>query len=77
MPGSINGRELSIEAAKLRPGPGVLFTSGYTENAIDHDGYGFDHGVQLLKKPYRRSDLAGALRIALMNTAMELLAATA
>ena len=76
MPGSINGRELSIEAAKLRPGLKVLFTSGYTENAIDHDGR-LDQGVQLLKKPYRRSDLAGALRIALLNNAMELLAASA
>jgi signal transduction histidine kinase/CheY-like chemotaxis protein len=75
MPGSINGRELSIEAQKLRPGLKVLFTSGYTENAIDHDGR-LVQGVQLLKKPYRRSDLAGALRIALMNSAMEL-AATA
>ena len=73
MPGSINGRELSIEPLKLRPGLKVLFTSGYTENAIDHDGR-LDRGVQLLKKPYRRSDLAGMLRIALMNNAMGLLA---
>ena len=76
MPGSINGRELSIEAQRLRPGLKVLFTSGYTENAIDHDGR-LDHGVQLLQKPYRRNDLAGALRIALMHNAMELLAASA
>jgi signal transduction histidine kinase len=76
MPGSINGRELSIEALKLRPGLKVLFTSGYTENAIGHDGR-LDHGVQLLKKPYRRSDLASMLRIALMNNAMGLLAASA
>jgi signal transduction histidine kinase len=76
MPGSINGRELSIEAQRLRPGLKVLFTSGYTENAIDHDGR-LDHGVQLLQKPYRRGDLAGALRIALMHNAMELLAASA
>jgi CheY-like chemotaxis protein len=76
MPGSINGRELSIEALKLRPGLKVLFTSGYTENAIDHDGR-LDHGVQLLKKPYRRADLASMLRIALMNSGMELLAESA
>jgi signal transduction histidine kinase len=76
MPGSINGRELSIEALKLRPGLKVLFTSGYTENAIDHDGR-LDRGVQLLKKPYRRGDLANMLRIALMGSGMELLAASA
>jgi signal transduction histidine kinase/CheY-like chemotaxis protein len=76
MPGSINGRELSIEASRLRPGLKVLFTSGYTENAIDHDGR-LDHGVQLLKKPYRRSDLASMLRIALTTHTTELLAASA
>ena len=66
MPGSINGRELSIEAVKLRPDLKVLFTSGYTENAIDHDGR-LDQGVQLLRKPYRRSDLANMIRAALMG----------
>jgi len=76
MPGSINGRDLSIEASRLRPGLKVLFTSGYTENAIDHDGR-LDHGVQLLKKPYRRSDLASMLRIALTTHTTELLAASA
>jgi hypothetical protein len=51
----------------------VLFTSGYSEHAIDHDGR-LDQGVQLLKKPYRRSDLASMLRIALTNDAAGLLA---
>jgi CheY-like chemotaxis protein len=68
MPGSINGRELSVEALKLRPGLQVLFTSGYAENVIDHDGK-LDEGVQLLRKPYRRSDLARMIEIALMNNA--------
>ncbi len=38
MPGGMNGRQLSDAAAKLRPGLKVLFTSGYTENAIVHHG---------------------------------------
>jgi CheY-like chemotaxis protein len=67
MPGSINGRELSIEALKLRPALKVLFTSGYTENVIDRDGK-LDHGVQLLRKPYRRSDLATMISLALTNS---------
>ena len=67
MPGSINGRELSIEAVKLRPALKVLFTSGYTENVIDRDGK-LDHGVQLLRKPYRRSDLATMISLALTNS---------
>ena len=74
MPGSINGRQLSIEAAKLRPDLKVLFTSGYTEHAIDHDGR-LDQGVRLLKKPYRRSDLANMLRAILMDRAAEQLVA--
>jgi CheY-like chemotaxis protein len=72
MPGSINGRQLSIEALKLRPALKVLFTSGYTENAIDHDGR-LDQGVQLLRKPYRRSDLADMIRTALTSGATDLL----
>jgi CheY-like chemotaxis protein len=64
MPGSMNGRELSIEALKLRPTLKVLFTSGYTENAIDQDGR-LDPGVLLLAKPYSRADLARMIRLAM------------
>ena len=76
MPGSINGRELSIEAVKLRPDLKVLFTSGYTENAIDHDGR-LDQGVHLLRKPYRRAELASMLRAALIGRGASLLRETA
>jgi len=64
MPGGMNGRELAEAAARLRPGLEVLFTSGYTENAIVHHGR-LDPGVQLLSKPYRRRDLARRLRLVL------------
>jgi hypothetical protein len=39
----------------------VLFTSGYTENAIIHSGR-LDPGVHLLNKPYRRDQLGLKLR---------------
>jgi hypothetical protein len=42
----------------------VLYTSGYTENAIIHHGR-LDTGVLLLAKPYRKSDLASMIRKAL------------
>jgi PAS domain S-box-containing protein len=64
MPGKMNGRQLADELLKIRPNLKVVFTSGYTENAIIHHGR-LDSGVLLLAKPYRRSDLAGILRKAL------------
>ncbi len=64
MPGGMNGRMLVDAARQLRPGLRVLYTSGYTENAIVHHGR-LDPGAQLLGKPYRRSDLDRAVREAL------------
>ena len=64
MPGTMNGRQLANEVAKAKPGLKVLFTSGYTENAIIHHGR-LDSGVLLLAKPYRKSDLAAMIRKAL------------
>jgi CheY-like chemotaxis protein len=63
MPGRLNGRQLAAEMAQRRPGLKVLFTSGYTENAIIHHGR-LDSGVLLLAKPYRKLDLARMLRTA-------------
>jgi CheY-like chemotaxis protein len=64
MPGPMNGRRLAEAAAKRRGELKVLFTSGYTENAIVHHGR-LDQGVLLLPKPYRKSDLARMVRKAL------------
>jgi PAS domain S-box-containing protein len=64
MPGGMNGRQLADEARKRRPDLKVLFTSGYTENAIVHHGR-LDPGVLLLAKPYRKPQLAQMIRIAL------------
>ena len=64
MPGSKNGRELAGEAMRRRPGIKVLYTSGYSQSAIIHNGR-LDPGVLLLTKPYRRADLAQKVRLAL------------
>jgi CheY-like chemotaxis protein len=64
MPGTMNGRQLADAIAEQRPDLKVLFTSGYTENAIIHHGR-LDTGVLLLAKPYRKSDLARMIRKAI------------
>jgi signal transduction histidine kinase len=66
IPGTMNGRQLAIEALRRRQGLKVLYTSGYTENAIVHHGR-LDAGVLLLAKPYLRSDLARMIRTALAS----------
>jgi PAS domain S-box-containing protein len=64
MPGTMNGRQLADRLLKDCPELKVLFTSGYTENAIIHHGR-LDSGVLLLAKPYRKSDMARMIRRAL------------
>jgi signal transduction histidine kinase len=64
MPGGMSGRQLADAIAKRRPGLKVLYTSGYTDNAIVHHGR-LDEGVLLLTKPYRKTQLAQMVRRAL------------
>jgi CheY-like chemotaxis protein len=64
MPGGMTGRQLADTIAKRRPGLKVLYTSGYTDNAIVHHGR-LDEGVLLLTKPYRKNQLAQMVRRAL------------
>jgi len=63
MPG-MNGRELAARLATLRPGIRVLYTSGYTEDAILRHGVLDDPG-RFLGKPYTPSVLRRRIREAL------------
>jgi PAS domain S-box-containing protein len=67
MPGTLRSPELARIARERRPGIAVMFTSGYTENAIVHGGR-LDDGVDLLSKPYTREALARRLRDALRRS---------
>ena len=53
--------QLAEEALRLRPRLRVLFTTGYTRNAIVHHGR-LDPGVHLLTKPYSYQELAKKVR---------------
>jgi PAS domain S-box-containing protein len=61
MPGTLRSPEMARQAALLLPHLKILFTSGYTQNAIVHGGR-LDPGVELLSKPYSQEELAHKLR---------------
>ena len=68
MPNGMSGRECAEAAKAVRPGLKVLYTSGYTDNAVVHHGR-LDEGVLLLTKPYRKPQLAEMVRQALGGAA--------
>ncbi len=61
LPDGMDGRRLADEARRRRPGVKVLFTTGYTRNAIVHNGR-LDPGVHLITKPFSFDDLADKVR---------------
>jgi CheY-like chemotaxis protein len=64
MPGGMTGRQLAEVAQRQRPNLKTLYTSGYTEDSISHQGK-LDPGVHFLSKPFRRQDLALKIRAVL------------
>ncbi|MBU3079175.1 CHASE3 domain-containing protein [Sphingomonas quercus] len=60
MPG-ISGRVLADRAREIRPELKVLYTTGYTRNAVVHNGM-LDPGVAFLAKPFTMSQLANKVR---------------
>ncbi len=61
LPRGLKGSELALKVREQRPLIGVLYTSGYAENAIVHHDR-LDPGVHLLPKPFRKADLAKKVR---------------
>ncbi len=70
MPGPLRSPELARRARARLPAIAVLFTSGYTDNAILHGGQ-LDPGIELLSKPYTREALARKLRHVLRDLPSE------
>jgi PAS domain S-box-containing protein len=63
MPG-MNGRQLATEAQGLHPDLKVLYMTGYSRNAVVHQGR-LDEGVELLQKPISQAQLAHRIRVIL------------
>jgi CheY-like chemotaxis protein len=66
MPGPLRSPELARKTRERLPSIAVLFTSGYTDNAIVHAGR-LDEGIELLSKPYTYEALARKVRHVLRN----------
>jgi signal transduction histidine kinase/ActR/RegA family two-component response regulator len=60
----VNGKALADEALRRRPDLKVIYTTGYTPNAVVHGGV-LDPGVQLLSKPFTLDQLATKVRAVL------------
>jgi FixJ family two-component response regulator len=67
MPGGINGLVLAQRLRERQPGLPILLTTGYNEDLVT-DGPGAP-GMDVLGKPYRRSELADRVRAALNQAA--------
>ncbi len=66
LPGGLNGRTLAERMQRSRPGLKVLYMSGYSEDAVIHQGR-LDPGVRLLQKPFNNDELATQIRAALTS----------
>ncbi len=60
LPGGMSGVDLGRATRETRPELQILYTSGYTQNAIVHHGR-LDPGVELLDKPFTKAVLARAI----------------
>jgi len=69
LPGGISGVDVANNAVDLVPGVKVLFASGYADDVLTPNGQTFEN-FQLLRKPFRKADLARHIRAALDGVAI-------
>ncbi len=62
----VNGRQLADQALAIRQDLKVLFMTGFTKNAVIHNGV-VDPGVHLLTKPFTSEELSLAVQKALRS----------
>jgi PAS domain S-box-containing protein len=61
LPGRISGVRLAREASRRHPNLKIVYTSGYAAG-MGADTYGINQGVRLIKKPFRKDELAQIVR---------------
>jgi PAS domain S-box-containing protein len=61
LPGGMSGVDIADAAKDIQPDIKVLYTTGYTENALVHRG-NLEPGTNLVNKPYRRTELLEKVR---------------
>ena len=59
--GGMNGRDLALKAKTIRPTLKILYMTGYSRNAIIHQGR-VDTDVDLLQKPVGKAQLSSRIR---------------
>ena len=61
LPGGMSGSDIAARALELHPGVQILFTSGYPENALEHNEMD-PETIEIIGKPYRQNILAKRIR---------------
>lgn len=69
MPGGMGGREVAEAVVSLYPEAQVLYTSGYTDDAVVRHGV-LEAGTHFLQKPFAPAAFAGKVRTILDSTAI-------
>ncbi|PPR21494.1 MAG: Blue-light-activated protein, partial [Alphaproteobacteria bacterium MarineAlpha10_Bin1] len=61
LPGAMNGPDLMAELRRRIPAIKIIYMTGYAERTFNHPG-GLESGTRLIRKPFKKTDFANAIR---------------
>jgi len=70
LPGALNGADVAREARRLQPRIKVIYTTGYADNAVVHDGK-LGAGITMISKPYSRVTLLEEVHAVMVHSRPE------